>query len=327
MQANRDIVFISAFLTPFIQDDLDLLDRSYTVRKNIGHGIQAAVKIVLNIFIADVVFCWFASVYAFIGVFLGRMLGVKSIVIVAGVDAAKDPELDYGIWLSPWRAKLVKYVFHHADKILVVDPCLKEEAMKLAEYDGANIFYMPSGYDTQFWKPLGVKDDVVLTVAVVRERRTALRKGLDTLIAAAWKMPVVQFIVIGVDPQVGLSLRPPMNMKFYAPMQRKDILPFYQRAKVYCQPSRREGLPNALCEAMLCGCIPVASNVSGNPTAVGTDGILVPPDDVDVLVASLHHALTTEEQIGDRARARIVSLFPKEKRETDLVRAIESLLK
>jgi glycosyltransferase involved in cell wall biosynthesis len=327
METRRDLVFVSAFLTPFIQDDLEFLATKFTVHRNIGHGIAAALRITMTMFVADVAVCWFASVYAFVSVFVGRMLGVKSIVIVGGVDAAKDPELNYGIWLSPWRARLVKYVFHHANKILVVDPSLKIQAMELAGYDGANIAYLPTGFDAQFWKPLGAKDDSVLTVAVVRDLGTARVKGLDTLIAAAWNMPAVNFVVVGVEPQIGLSLRPPMNMKFYAPMPRKEILRFYQEARVYCQPSRREGLPNALCEAMLCGCIPVASRVGGNPTAIGNDGILVPPDDVDSLVTALHHALTTEEQIGVRARSRAVSLFPKEKRETELLRAIESLLK
>jgi len=161
-------------------------------------------------------------------------------------------------------------------------------------------------------------------VAVVRDRRTALRKGLDTLIEAAWKMPTVNFTVIGVDPRVGLSLRPPMNMKFYAPMPREEILPFYQAAKVYCHPARREGLPNALCEAMLCGCIPVAADVSGNVAAMGTTGFLVPPGDAEALMMTLHQALTTEEQIGDEARARIVSLFPREKREHALIHLLET---
>ncbi len=292
----------------------------------VGGGLKNAVRIFLKIFAADAVFCWFASVYAFIGVFVGNFLNVKSIVVVGGVDVADDARLNYGIWLSPWRARLLRYVFHHAQRILVVDPSLIPEATRLAAYDGSNISYVPTGYDAEFWKPYGAKEQCVLTVASVRERNRALVKGLDLLIEAAWKMPAVNFTVIGVEPRLGLSLRPPMNMKFYAPMPRNDLLPFYQRSKVYCQPSRREGLANSLCEAMLCACIPVASSVGGNPTALGTEGILVPPDDSEALVYALHRALTTEDPMGETARARIVSLFPRQKRENSLTHAIESVL-
>ena len=51
-------------------------------------------------------------------------------------------------------------------------------------------------------------------------------------------------------------------------IERARLLEYYRRAKVYCQPSRREGLPGALCEAMLCGCYPVVTGTGGMPEAV-----------------------------------------------------------
>ena len=319
-------MFISPSHAPFIQDDLDVLEKHFSVRRQIGHGIGAALKIIVKTFNADITFCWFASVYAFVGVAMARMCGMKSVVIVGGVDAAKDKELDYGIWLTPWKAKLVRYVFHHADRILVVDPCLREEAVRLAEYDGKNISYLPTGYDGEFWKPMGEKEPVVLTVAVARDARALRRKGIDTLIEAARQTPGVTFYIVGIGPEMILHMNPPLNMKFIPPIPRKDILPYYQRAKVYCQPSRREGLPNSLCEAMLCSCIPIASDVSGNPTAVGTEGVLVPPSDPTALASAIRQSLSMDGSLGIRARARIVSMFPRQRRETGLVRTIEELL-
>jgi len=316
------ILLISAIHAPFIQDDIDVLKKYFAVQKQIGHGLIAIIKIFFHVFSTDVVFCWFASTYAFVGVVVGKMLGLKSIVIVGGVDAAKDKALNYGIWLSPWKSLLVRYVFRNATRILVVDPFLKEQAINLAEYEGKNISYLPTGYDSHFWKPLGVKEPIVLMVATVRDAVTFKRKGIDTLIEAARNLPDVKFIIVGTDPELALKLRPPLNMKFYRVIPRNDILPFYQRAKVYCQPSRWEGLPNALCEAMLCGCIPVASDVCGNPTAVSTTGILVPPNDSAALAGAIQSALNMNEDNGAKARARIVSLFPKERRENELVRLI-----
>jgi hypothetical protein len=134
------ILFISAFHTPFIQDDIELLEKHFIVKKRIEHGILAIVKIVFQSLTSHVIFCWFASVYAFVGVFLAKLFGLKSIVIVGGVDVAKDEELGYGIWLTPWKTRLVRYVFHHATHILVVDPSLKQKAIELAYYDGKKIY-------------------------------------------------------------------------------------------------------------------------------------------------------------------------------------------
>ena len=325
IQEQREILFISAFRTTFIQDDIDFLEKHFHLRILVGHGFMALWKIMTNVFRSDIVVCWFGSVYAFVGIFFGRMVGVKSVVMVGGVDAAKDEKLQYGIWLSSWRTKLVRYAIRHADKILAVDTSLVENLKRLAGYDGKNIACLPTGFDPEFWKPLGLKDDTVLTVAIVPDRTTALVKGIDILIDAAWKMPDKNFIVVGIDPHADLNLFPPLNMKFYPAVGRSELLPFYRQAKIYCQPSRREGLSNALCEAMLCECIPVATAVGGTLTAIGTEGFLIPPAQHDSLVEGLLRAFQTDESVGKRARLRIVSLFPKQKRETDLLHILNSL--
>jgi len=319
----KKILLVSAIDAPFVQDDVEMLQKHFRLQKQIGHGFFAILKIFIHILTCDVVFCWFASVYAFVSVFLSKMFGIKSIVVVGGVDAAKDKELDYGIWLNPWKAKLVRYVFKNASKILVVDPSLKESAVQLAHYEGKNIQYVATGYDANFWKPLGEKEPIVLTVAVVNDERTFRIKGIDLLLDVANKLPDVTFLLIGVNSNLVLKKRPPLNMKFIDKLPRKELLYYYQRAKVYCQPSRREGLANALCEAMLCGCIPVATDVGGNPTAVGDTGILIQASNSEILTEAIKQALSMDENMGIRARARIVSLFPKEKRETEIVRIIE----
>ena len=140
------VLFTSAFRAPFIDDDLISLKALYNVRELTGHGVKQAWRIFRNVFRSDVLFCWFGSVYAGIGVFASRIAGIPSIIVVAGVDAAKDPDLDYGIWLSPWRSKFVRYAFLHATHVLVVDPSLKDALQRLAQYDGRNIRFLPSGY-------------------------------------------------------------------------------------------------------------------------------------------------------------------------------------
>lgn len=251
---------------------------------------------------------------------------MKAIIVVGGVDVAKDKELNYGIWLSPWRARLVGYALRHADSVLVVDPTLKREAVERAGYDGNNIAYLPTGYDSTFWKPVSEKEPFVLCVAMVRDEQRLSVKGIDVLIDAARELSDLSFIVIGVEPELALRLLPPLNMTFYPPMIRRDLLPFYQRARVYCQPSRREGMPNTLCEGMLCGCVPVATDVGGNSNAVGEAGFVVPSGDSQILAGALRQAMDSGEHLPLKARMRIVSLFPDMKREHELVRIVNGLL-
>ncbi|MBK7626714.1 MAG: glycosyltransferase family 4 protein [Bacteroidales bacterium] len=49
------------------------------------------------------------------------------------------------------------------------------------------------------------------------------------------------------------------NIKFEG--YQRDLVHYYQQSKILLMPSRSEGLPTAMLEAMSCGCVPVMSNV------------------------------------------------------------------
>ena len=254
-----------------------------------------------------------------------RFFGKRSIIVVGGVDVAREPGLNYGMFLNPWKSVLVRYALRNASRVLVVDETLRLEINERIAGAGKNIRYVPTGYDTDFWTPKGGKRSEVLTVAVVLNESRVRLKGIDTLIKAARNLPRLQFKVVGVRPQAVQQLNPPRNMHFYEAVPRSDLLAYYRHAQVYCQPSRREGLPNTLCEAMLCECIPVATTVGGIPSAVGKTGFLVPPDDPIALTKAITMALKAPQRKGKEARRRIVRDFPVERREKALEELISDL--
>jgi glycosyltransferase involved in cell wall biosynthesis len=93
-----------------------------------------------------------------------------------------------------------------------------------------------------------------------------------------------------------------------------DVVPWLSLMDIFVLPSRFEALPNALMEAMACGCAPVASRVGGTPELIapGATGFLFQSDDVNTLVGHLGVLLNDaglRRQIGERAVARIRSGF------------------
>jgi glycosyltransferase involved in cell wall biosynthesis len=319
------ILFTATFLTPFIQEDLQTLHAQYAVTEVISSGIGTFRKFLTEIKRCDMTFSWFASVYSATLVFIAKLYGKKSIIILGGVDVAKEKEYDYGIWNSWWKSKVVRYGITHADAVLAVDESLKREAIRLAQYDGGNIQVVPTGYDPQQWKPGAVKENFVLSVGIAHTIARFKKKGFDILLDVAHNMPDVEFILIGIAETVAQKFTVPRNVRIYPALSQQELLMYYRKARVYCQLSRHEGLPNSLCEAMLCECIPVGSNRFGIPNGIGDTGFIVDPEQRDEIINAVRNALMLNADAGKKARKRIIEKFPQTLRAARLHQAIQSL--
>jgi glycosyltransferase involved in cell wall biosynthesis len=94
------------------------------------------------------------------------------------------------------------------------------------------------------------------------------------------------------------------------PAERDELL---RSASVFVMPSRSEGLPMALLEAMAYGTAVVATDVGGIPEVVedGVEGLLVAPEDPAALAAALRELAADpglRERLGAAARARAQAL-------------------
>lgn len=327
MKKKVRILFTSTIFTSFIREDFNILEKHFALNKIIGSGFIHILKILFAVPKADVTYTWFASVYSAFVVFFSRLFGKKSVIVIGGVDVADYKEISYGIWLSWWKSKFVRYAVRNADRILSVDPFLISEAKRLAKYDGTNILYLPTGYDYDYWTPAGAKENFVLSVGVCEDEWRMMKKGFDNLIAAAVKLPDVKFVIVGIKENLLKQIKPhlPQNVEVIPFLGQAELLNYYRRAKVYAQVSYAEGLPNSLCEAMLCECIPIGTTRGGIPTAIGEVGILLQYGDVDALVDGLNKALTMSVEVGKKARLRIIENFPQQRRIDGLLTVIKEL--
>jgi glycosyltransferase involved in cell wall biosynthesis len=322
--ARARVFLTSTMHASFIEDDVASLRRHFDVDCYIGSGAGAPIEIIRRARRADVAISWFASVYTLFMVAATRMRGTPSIVILGGVDTARDDRIGYGIWRSRWRRPLLRWTLRHATRLLAVDPSLAHSLSRSSGLAHLNVDVLPTGYDSSFWTPGGARDPVVLAVAGCATHERALVKGIDLFVEAARRTPSVSFVLIGTARELVERFDPSPNLSILPRVDRTALLDHYRRASVFCLPSRHEGLPNALCEAMLCGCVPVGANVGGVADAIGC-GELVPADDIDALVAAISRALSASDEVRSCARQRIIDRYPSDAREARLVAIVERL--
>ena len=89
---------------------------------------------------------------------------------------------------------------------------------------------------------------------------------------------------------------------------------YMQSAAVFALPSRFEGMPNALLEAMASGLPAVVTDASPGPLEMvsdGRNGLVVPTEDPVAFAAALHTLMATPErrlQLGEAARQTLRSM-------------------
>ena len=175
-----------------------------------------------------------------------------------------------------------------------------------------------TGIDTDLFSPRNVPKEERPTV--VFAGRISRSKGVATLVEAVLRLapnvPGLQLRLIGradrefhdwISHRASSSGIPGLvDMIGYVP--REDLPDQLSRAHVFAAPSMYEGGPGFVyLEAMACGLPVIACSGSGAAEVVhqGSNGLLVPPADVDALAVALEKLLDDDVRRTMGARARL----------------------
>ncbi len=221
----------------------------------------------------------------------------KKIVCVA--DAARKKHIKYGY--SP-------------KKMLVIHNGFDFSNFEVEKIDTAKVRHELS---------LGALDFVIGCVG-----RLHLDKGQDVLVTAVAflekiKDHRVRFLLIGRDcDRNNIALTKQIDSLglsafFILLGERHDIPECLAAMDVFCMPSRTEGFPNGLGEAMAMGLPCVATKVGDTKLLVGDTAIVVAPDDPMALAAGLTKVICMpaedREQMGLHAANRVRSEYTIDK--------------
>jgi glycosyltransferase involved in cell wall biosynthesis len=159
-----------------------------------------------------------------------------------------------------------------------------------------NTHLIPNGVDTTRFTPTAMfsaeRAQTVICVA-----RLAYQKGIDVLLQAWYivqqEFPQARLLVVGTGPSeeqlthLTQALRLEKSVEFVG--LQHDIPAQLHRAGIAVLPSRCEGMPNAVLEAMACELPCVATRVSGSEDIIqhGVNGLLVEIEDYQGMAEAL----------------------------------------
>ncbi|WP_295616269.1 glycosyltransferase family 4 protein [Chamaesiphon sp. GL140_3_metabinner_50] len=203
---------------------------------------------------------------------------------------------------------LMKWTYRYADLVTV----LTHNALPFyPAARGYRTIVMPNPVTTP--APIGAMEPLLSTPSAIAIGRLQPQKGFDLLLRAFARLyakyPDWQLTILGEGPmQAELEeLRSQLQLtdRVHFPGLVTNVREYLAQADLFVMPSRFEGFPMALCEAMACGLPVLAADCLSGPRDIivdGVDGVLVAPEDVDALTTQL------DALMSDPARRKQLAL-------------------
>jgi glycosyltransferase involved in cell wall biosynthesis len=321
---KQSILFVYVNYSSFVKADYEILSSFAEVTKYqfkpskgiIRTGIELLKELLFLLFKAkkfDSVFIWFGDYHSMLPVLFAKIFRKKSFVVIGGYDVSTLQEYGYGSFSHPIRAFFTRNTFKKVDICFPVAEALKKKLL-LINPDAIAETIATSTDSERFSFLEYERPKRIITVSGTENYQRLMVKGLDRFRELAASLPEFEFVIIGAAETVKSFFEPLPGNLVLLPLQQYDQLArYYESASYYAQLSRSEGLPNALCEAMLCGCIPVGTDVGDIQITIGNAGLTIGEWNTAELVSFIRHN-HNKKQLRDLAREQILTIYNPAKR-------------
>lgn len=228
--------------------------------------------------------------------------------------------LDKELRLS--RRLINKLLSGITDKMVAVSEAIRNDIIKYDRVNPSKVLVMRNGVDTERFNGMTDPSDVRKEFSLKEEDiilgfigRLVLNKGLkyliDTVAILKKEVKNLKLFIVGkgglMDELKDMAKKNNVHENVIFTGERRDIPAMLSCFDIFIMPSIKEGLPNALLEAMASGKPVVATDIGGIPEVIknGTNGLLVPPHDPGSLAEAIRSLIENKslaKKTGQAAR-------------------------
>ena len=350
MTTKKKALYFFVGTSSFVEKDAAIFSELFELKTfNFNFGkkwktpfqlIEQLLFILSNLTTCKFIIIQLAGYHSVLPIIFANLAGKKSIIIAAGTDCHSFPSIKYGNYSKRLLSLATKFSFKNCSFIIP-----KHQSLWMTEYNydtndfnkqGIKYFIpeitteyaiVENGYDdTKFKKQELANRNSFITISGLLSRESQIKlKGIDLILEAAIQLPDSKFTIVG-DTASHFLKDLPVNVQVVPPIPNNQLSTILSQHQFYLQLSMAEGFPNALCEAMLCECIPIGSNVFSIPDIIGETGFLLKERKsnlfVDLIKEINQKDLSTK---GTDARNRIGTNFTVEKRKEKLLEIFNRL--
>ncbi|PSL07317.1 glycosyltransferase family 4 protein [Cecembia rubra] len=343
MKSRKPKVF---FVTPsfqsFVLQDIKILTERYDLiintynwtRKELApfYLIAQFLHLLSRINEVKIIFVHFGGYWSFFPALLGKIFNKPVYIVLHGTDCASIPQLNYGSLRIPLLKWFCKKSYEWASLLLPVSESLVSSENNFLDngkpIGNGVLFHFPklttaykvihNGFDETFWQGKKTEQRHQKSFISVLSPSQFILKGGDLIVELAKRLKDCQFTIVGMDNPKGLEV--PENLKFLGKLPHEKLKSEFLRHSYYFQLSSFEGFGCALCEAMLCGCIPIVSKVNILPEIVGDNGEVIPIRDLNKLEKTMKRRIPMpiSSNDTDMVRQRIIERYSLRRRKEQL---------
>lgn len=244
----------------------------------------------------------------------------SNVPVIVHLHGGEFP-LFYGKESLPLVRRLIRFVFEHASRVIVLSHTWREWVM--TEFPKAHVSVVYNPVVLEAPTACEARDAAMLLVLGRLGKGKGTYDLLEAIVILAERFPRLQ-VLLGGDGELesirsrAAALGIADKVRLLGWVRGDDKRALLARASLYVLPSYHEGLPMSVLEAMAAGLPVVATPVGGIPEAVcdGVEGFLVQPGDVVALADRVGRLLADadlRQRMGEAGRRKVEQLFAVEK--------------